>query len=128
MLRCLAIYKPILWKIDIDYIIWKFSGFMKTEFWHSIFLRNSMKSHTSEYYIGHWVVSSELCFCKDLKNTSRLQKIWFLDPVNIKSKGPLCACGPCSTQVSCYAHPTVSSIIQQAHDVLEKPTSEATSF
>ena len=33
-----------------------------------------------------------------------------------------------STQVSCYAHPTVSSIIQQAHDVLEKPTSEATSF
>ena len=60
------------------------------------FCRNSMKSHTSEYYIGYWVVSSDLCFCKDLKNTSRLQKIWILDPVNIKSKSPLCACRPCT--------------------------------
>ena len=60
------------------------------------FFRNSMQSHTLEYYKGHWVVSSKLCFCKDLKNTSRLQKIWILDPVNSKSKSPLCACRPCT--------------------------------
>ena len=59
------------------------------------FFRNSMQSHTLEYYKGHWVVSSKLCFCKDLKNTSRLQKIWILDPVNTKSKSLLCACRPC---------------------------------
>ena len=95
MLRCLVIYNPILWKIDIDYIIWKIKWIYENRILTFNFCRNSMKSHTSEYYIGYWVVSSDLCFCKDLKNTSRLQKIWILDPVNSKSKSPLCACRPC---------------------------------
>ena len=59
------------------------------------FFRNSTKSYTSKYYVGHWAVSSELCFCLDLKNTSKLQKIMNLDPINCKSKSALCACRPC---------------------------------
>ena len=63
------------------------------------FFRNFTKFYTSKYYVVHWAVSPELCFCLDLKNTFRLQKIWILDPVNTKSKSPLCACRPCSSEV-----------------------------
>ena len=34
------------------------------------FFRNSTKSYTSKYYVVHWAVSPELCFCLDLKTTS----------------------------------------------------------
>ena len=59
------------------------------------FFRNSTKSYISKYYVGHWAVLSELCFCLELKNTFELQKMLILDPVNCKSKSALCACRPC---------------------------------
>ena len=59
------------------------------------FFRNSTKSYISKYYVGHWAVLSELCFCLELKNTFKLQKMLILDPVNCKSKSALCFCRPC---------------------------------
>ena len=42
------------------------------------FFRNSTKSYTSKYYVGHWAVSPELCFCLDLKIPLNCKKCWSL--------------------------------------------------
>ena len=73
------------------------------------FFRNSTNSYISKYYVGHWAVLSELCFCLELKNTFELQKMLILDPVNCKSKSALCFCRPCSLEEV--------SLRRRAHDL-----------